>query len=276
MGLSFVVLTIALLTGSLPMPRVRSSHPYIRAMITEAQVRSATFRGLVNAIEATDGIVYVEEAECGHHVRACLPPLITATPDVRILRVLVDARQKDWQVMADIGHELQHVMEILGDPAVRTNDAMFFAIYPKTLSARDVMETAAAVKAEEAIEAEIRAFSRKTTTKGLPRQRDSSDALHGATWKAIGDPTSSRHNHTRRQESTAGVLAERFRGAFSRGALHGMSRRTCAAVAGHSASALLERRLRLHQLRSALLLGRTPGDVTRARDRRSPPRRRRG
>src|SRR6266536_2502082 len=81
--------------------RVRSSHPYIRAMIAEAQVRSATFRRLVHAVEATDGIVYVEEGDCHRRLRACLPPVVTSAGDVRFLRVLVDARQEDWQVMPE-------------------------------------------------------------------------------------------------------------------------------------------------------------------------------
>jgi hypothetical protein len=53
-------------------PRVRSNHPYIRAMIADAQVRTATFRRLLATIAATDGIVYVEEGDCRHGVRACL------------------------------------------------------------------------------------------------------------------------------------------------------------------------------------------------------------
>jgi hypothetical protein len=89
-------------------------------MIAEAQVRSATFRRLVHAVEATDGIVYVEEGDCHHRLRACLPPVVTSAGDVRFLRVLVDARQEDWQVMSDIGHELQHALEVLRDPHART------------------------------------------------------------------------------------------------------------------------------------------------------------
>jgi hypothetical protein len=170
------LMALALLVGgdTPPLPRVRSSHPYIRAMIAEAQVRSPTFRRLVNAIAATDGIVYVEEGECRHHLRSCLPPVVTATADVRMLRVLVDARQGDWQVMSDIGHELQHALEVLREPRVRTSDGLFFFLHPSAFVTRDVLETADAVKAEEAVKSEVKAFSRSPTTKGLSRQRDSS------------------------------------------------------------------------------------------------------
>jgi hypothetical protein len=171
MSSRLVVIALALLVGAdaPPGPRVRSSHPYIRAMIAEAQVRSATFRRLVDAVEATDGIVYVEEGECYHHVRSCVPPVVTSTADVRVLHVLVDARKEDWEVMSNIGHELQHVLEVLHEPSVRTDDAAFFHMHQSGVFTRDVVETEAAVKAGNDVKAEVRAFARNATTKGLAR-----------------------------------------------------------------------------------------------------------
>ena len=113
--------------------------------------------------------MYVEEGECHHHVQACLPPVATSTADVRVLRVLVDARKEDWEVMADIGHELQHVLEVLHEPAVRTDQAAFFHMHPSGTFTRDVVETDAAVKAGNDVKAEVRAFSRDAATKGLAR-----------------------------------------------------------------------------------------------------------
>jgi|SRR5689334_13286515 hypothetical protein len=166
-----LTLALALLAAAdaAPAPRVRSSHPYIRAMIAEAQVRSPSFRRLVAAIEATDGIVYVEEGECHHHLRACFPPIVTSTADVRVLHVLVDARQEDWEVMSDIAHELQHALEVLVDRNARTNDRVFFLIHPAATMTRDVVETDAAVKAGDAVRSEVAAFARNTSTKGQSR-----------------------------------------------------------------------------------------------------------
>src|SRR5262249_17238924 len=93
------------------LPRVGSSHPYIPAMIEEGQVRSGTFRRLVRTIEETNGLVYVEAGDCRHGVNACLPLAISSSGEYRILRVLIDARRPDWEVMASIGHELQHACE---------------------------------------------------------------------------------------------------------------------------------------------------------------------
>jgi hypothetical protein len=150
-------------------PRVRSSHPYIRAMIAEAQVRSTTFRRIVTSIEATDGIVYVEEGDCRHSVRACLPPVITAGGGYRILRVLVDARHEDWEVMADIGHELQHALEVFTEPSVRTNSQVFLRFYQTNSGTEDRFETDAAVKAGHTVRNEVEAFARNSATKGQSR-----------------------------------------------------------------------------------------------------------
>ena len=166
-----VILAVAALVGAdaLQAPRVRSSHPYIRAMIAEAQVRSATFRALVKAIESSDGIVYVEEGECPSRLRACLPPFITSAGAFRFLRVLVDARLEDWQVMSDIGHELQHALEVLRDPTARTDASLFYLVFKADFVTQHVYETQDAVKTGDAVKKEVKAFASNGSTKGRSR-----------------------------------------------------------------------------------------------------------
>jgi hypothetical protein len=167
------LLALAVLVGtdSSPTPRVRSSHPYIRAMVAEAQVRSATFRRLIAAIDATDGIVYVEEGDCHHHVRACLPPIVTSTGGFRFLRVIVDARQEDWHVMADMAHELQHALEVLKEPTARTDSRLVFLFLGLQAGAgiTDVRETPDAVQTGERVKKEVEAFANSRGTKALSR-----------------------------------------------------------------------------------------------------------
>jgi hypothetical protein len=163
------LLFVAVLGADGPGARVRSNHPYIRAMIAEAQVRSPTFRRLVQAVEATDGIVYVEEGDCHRRLRSCLPPVVTSAGNYRFLRVLVDARQEDWQVMSDIGHELQHALEVLRDPNARTNSDVFYLWVRAAFDTTDVYETAEAVAAGDAVKREVKAFANSSTTKGLVR-----------------------------------------------------------------------------------------------------------
>lgn len=141
-------------------PRVRSTHAYLRAMIDEAGVRSSTFRRIVDAIEATDGIVYVEHGVCKHGVRACLAVDVTAAAGYRILRVIVDARQPDWDVMASIGHELRHALEVLEDPGLM-DMASVFQFYAQAHHEKDrPFETRAAIDAGFAVRNEVGSFAR--------------------------------------------------------------------------------------------------------------------
>jgi len=45
---------------------VRSSNSDLIALIDQAGERSATFRGLLDTINASDSIVFVEAGDCGH------------------------------------------------------------------------------------------------------------------------------------------------------------------------------------------------------------------
>jgi hypothetical protein len=141
-------------------PRVCSSHAYIRAMIEEAAQRSMTFRHLVDAIEATNGIVYVEQGTCGHSVRACLAFSITPAAGYRILRVIVDARQRDWDVMASIAHELQHAIEVLTNATLTSVDALYHFYSREGMMMSDSFETTAAIKVGNAVANEVASYAR--------------------------------------------------------------------------------------------------------------------
>jgi uncharacterized membrane protein len=141
-------------------PRVRSSHAYLRAMIDEAVLRSGTFRSIVAAIGATNGIVYVEHGACMHSLRACLTLDVTPAAGYRILRVIVDARQPDWDVMASIGHELRHALEVLENPAL-VDAASVYLFYAQGREANNQpFETRAAIDAGIAVRNEVSSFAR--------------------------------------------------------------------------------------------------------------------
>lgn len=139
------------------MARVRSTNPSITALIQQATERSETFRGIVATINASDGIVYVEEGQCGHGVRACLVAVMTAGTN-RMLRVKVDTRKADWDLMGSIGHELRHGIEVLSEPGVRSNADMYF-LYARIGfrgTGNGAVETNAAIDAGTAVRAEVR------------------------------------------------------------------------------------------------------------------------
>ena len=129
-----------------PMPRVRSTTPAIAAALVEAERRSPTFNALVRTIEGTDGIVYVERGRCRRGVHACLSHAVSSGGGFRFLRVLVDSVDDVVELMATIGHELRHAIEILSEPSVRTATAAYNFYAREAATSRDAFETAAAVR----------------------------------------------------------------------------------------------------------------------------------
>jgi hypothetical protein len=129
------------------MPRVRDiGDPSIGALIREAAGRSVTFRRLIESIDATDGIVYVEHGRCKLGAQAYLVPTVTMAGPHRILRIVVNKRRDPAAVMAAIGHELRHAVEVLSDRTV-ASDRAIYAFYQREGSFfGNRFETAAAVQ----------------------------------------------------------------------------------------------------------------------------------
>ena len=141
--------------GAPTMPRVRSENASIAALIAAASAGSTTFRGLVEAINDTNGIVYVESGQCGHGVRACLTHSIQVAGPHRILHVVVNLRRDRTELCGAIGHELYHALEVLREPGITTTTQMFFHLYGISMSATGRFETRAARDAGFQIEREL-------------------------------------------------------------------------------------------------------------------------
>jgi hypothetical protein len=158
------------------MPRVRSENPLIAQLIADAPGASVTFRGLVEAIDGTNGIVYVESGRCGEGARACLAHSIHVAGPNRILRIVVNLRRDRTELVGAIGHELQHALEVLREPGITTSQGMFFHFFVSSSSATRRFETKAAVEAGSQIERELRSVAvvepvEKQDPRSLPRVR---------------------------------------------------------------------------------------------------------
>jgi hypothetical protein len=136
--------------------RVRSSSARIVEAIAGGVERSATFRGLVDTIDGTDGLVFVEAGNCGHTgVRACLLLSVTVAGPNRLLRILVDLRKAPGcELVQAIGHELQHAVEVLHERHIRSDRQIhnFFDMLGRTTSVR--FETDKAMEAGLAVSRE--------------------------------------------------------------------------------------------------------------------------
>ena len=134
-------------------PRVRSHSARIVDAIARGVERSATFRGLIATIDATDGLVFVEDGRCGHSgIRACLLLSVTIAGPHRLLRIIVETKKAPGcELIVAVGHELQHAVEVLRERHIRTDQQIrnfFDTLAPPVL---DRFETDEAVDAAFAV-----------------------------------------------------------------------------------------------------------------------------
>jgi hypothetical protein len=130
-----------------PTSRARPDDSPLVALIDQARLGSETFRRLLTTIQASDGIVYVEPGECGHGVRACLKMWMQVSGPNRFVRIVINRSKadRDVDVMGPLGHELQHAIEVLSEPAVTNGLTMFNYLKRITPTDNNRFETTAAV-----------------------------------------------------------------------------------------------------------------------------------
>ena len=115
----------------------------------------------------TDGIVYVEFGYCAFgHLDGCLLPFIVPTQGQRYVRVIVTPdrhRTSREQLLALIGHELRHALEVLEHPEitdVATMDALYRTIGTPETGGLKGYETSAARAAGDKVLSELLRQSR--------------------------------------------------------------------------------------------------------------------
>jgi hypothetical protein len=99
-----------------PRQRIRPTSAELATALDRGYDASATFRRLVDTLEQSPVLVYVETGRCPairrQRLNACLARLATAGGARYLhLRVVVDATLPANHLIATIGHELQHAVE---------------------------------------------------------------------------------------------------------------------------------------------------------------------
>ena len=143
-------------------PSVRSSERPLADLIGKAKRGSQTFRNLLARIETTNGIVYVEPGKCSYGLRACLRMWMHVSGPYRFVRITIDrsTRPTEIETMSSIGHELQHAIEVLGEPTIVDGVTMFNFLKRTAPTDKARFETSAAVNAGNAVFDELRQWSR--------------------------------------------------------------------------------------------------------------------
>jgi hypothetical protein len=98
-------------------------------MLGEAASRSSTLQALVDRLDQSDVIVYVEHAVLDSSLRA-RTRLVGARGGWRYVRVQIDCRQNLTSQVAFLGHELQHAVEI-ADATTTVDEPSLLQLYRK-------------------------------------------------------------------------------------------------------------------------------------------------
>lgn len=123
---------------------------------TTGNERSPSFRRLIETIGSSDGIVYVQEGQCALGVRSCLQHWVGVAGPNRFLRIRVSTRKAPGcELVASIGHELQHAIEVLSNPKIRDSLDMFRFFDLNRPTSYGTYETDAALEVGMAIEREV-------------------------------------------------------------------------------------------------------------------------
>jgi hypothetical protein len=75
----------------------------------------------------------------------------------RVLWIMVDSRHSELDLMASLGHELQHAVEVLSNRTITSDKGMRLLYHMKCLLCSGMLETDAAVLAGRAVREELAA-----------------------------------------------------------------------------------------------------------------------
>ena len=98
--------------------RIRPQDPRITELLRDGIARSATFRALVNRIEASNLFVYVSLSPIMKANLAGKLTWMTRAGEFRYVRATISTEQSLDQMIATLAHELQHAVEVIEDDSV--------------------------------------------------------------------------------------------------------------------------------------------------------------
>jgi hypothetical protein len=107
-----------------PYRHVRTTDKYLQAMLRIGLQRSPTFASLMAQLNDTDVIVYLEPVQTLPTALSGRLLLLPHDTSQRYLRIQVLATLGRMELIALIGHELRHALEVANAPNVRDESAL--------------------------------------------------------------------------------------------------------------------------------------------------------
>ena len=111
-------------------PRLRPQDPRTVQVLKEGAARSATFKGLVDRIEASNVIVYVAINPILKSSLSGALTWMTRAGEYRYVRASISPESTFDQMIASVAHELQHAVEVIEDESV-TDEKTLVALYKR-------------------------------------------------------------------------------------------------------------------------------------------------
>jgi len=147
---------------------VRSTEPRVQEWLRIGAAESRTFRSLLNLLGESDLIVHVQLVD--RLATAGQTYFVNATATIRYVRIEVEFRSSLTEMVALIGHELQHAVEIAQQPRIRDRQtlALFYKGMPGNSMSTTVYDSVAARVMEDRVRREmwgaVRSDSRPSTS----------------------------------------------------------------------------------------------------------------
>ena len=141
--------------------RIRPLNPGAAALLADAQQKSETVRNLVKSLEDGDVVAYVQLVPANASGPQSTLQFVGASHTVRFVLIQVADCEKPCRKAELLGHELQHVNEVLVATWITDDSAMQRMLkmtgYPDSSSARGY-ETAAAGQTERKVRHDVGAI----------------------------------------------------------------------------------------------------------------------
>jgi hypothetical protein len=151
--------------------RVRSDDHYVMALIRKGYEGSAAFRELVDTIQRSNVIVFVQPGFCAKgRIRSCLVAVAGSEHD-RHIRIRLDPQHTiENGLIAAAAHELQHAVEVVEHPDVVDGETLTI-LYRRIASGRcgqglsEECETQRALLTERTVFRELQRLERHNMTR---------------------------------------------------------------------------------------------------------------
>ena len=140
---------------------VSTTEPLVRSLIEQGLARSERFRRLIDTLNQSDVVVYIDPKITRDTLGAYLSHSVVSAGGRRYLHIAVELRGGDIRLVSLLAHELQHAVEVSQDPDARDSEGvarLFARLASKGgCGISNCEETEAALNVQAAVDAELKA-----------------------------------------------------------------------------------------------------------------------